>query len=92
MGGGVLERRGKEEEEGGGRRRRRRRRVGGGGCTQGENMLINLEALFNTKPSFHRGPADLKESGAQKADGSDITEQLNALKRGLRHVDCNCSI
>lgn len=77
MGGGVLERRGKKKE---------------GGCTQGKNMLINLEALFNTKPSFHRGPADLKESGAQKADGSDITEQLNALKRGLRHVNSNCSI
>lgn len=40
MGGGVGG--GKEE------------RVGGGGavvCTLGENMLINLEALFKTKPS-----------------------------------------
>ncbi|KAK5621564.1 hypothetical protein CRENBAI_001618 [Crenichthys baileyi] len=34
----------------------------------------------------------MKESGAEKADGSGFFEQLNRLTRGLGRVDCNCSI
>lgn len=60
-------------------------------CTQGENMLIELEALFETKPSvasFHRSPAGPEESGAERADGSGFLEQLNRLTRGLSCADC----
>lgn len=60
-------------------------------CTQGENMLIELEALLETKPcvaSFHCSPSDLEESGAERADGSSFLEQLNRLTRGLSCADC----